>query len=140
MTPEQQDAMLEAGLGDERLREFERKRSGEDARLQGQLGRAYDFMNSPLQPHGNTTGALMANTLANALRSFGGLYLANRGEGQLSAAQAAAEAENKRILGGIKKGRGAAMDAKKSGLGRALLYGRDPVLDPAPDESWSLAP
>lgn len=115
-TPEQQAAMLEAGVGGERLAEFDRKRTAEEQRLRGQTERAYRLMDSPLQPHGNSTGAQMASLLANALRGFGGLYLANKGEGQLSEAQTASEAEHNRLLDKIKMGRGASKDVQMQGL------------------------
>ncbi len=113
--------MLEEGVADDRLAEFQRTKENEDARLRAQLGQAYQFMNSPLAPHSNSPQGLALSTLANALRSVGGLYLANRGEGQIADANAAAAAEHDSILAGRKKGRGAAMDSFKSSLGAAIL-------------------
>lgn len=131
LSPQQQRAMLAAGLGGPRLEEFKRARGDNEDTIRRQMEQAQEMAFRPVEAQGRTSVAQGMNLAANALRMFGGLAVAGMKSGELGDARRESENQFEDIMGQMSGGRGAAIDAKRSGLSRALRsYGGDPLADP----------
>lgn len=119
-SPEQESALVRGAALPERLAEFRRSRDGEEARLQGQITSAQHLANSPMNMNTNSTPAAVAAIVSNALRSFGGMALADRGEGQLKNAQAESRRQYEELMGLADQQTKASIDTKRQGLQNSL--------------------
>lgn len=97
LSPEDQAAMVKAEWLPDRLQDFRHNRDAEEARLQEQISNAQRLAFSPVTVNTASTPAAIAGIVANALRTFGGMALAGRGEKQL----ADTRADNARQYGGL---------------------------------------
>lgn len=139
MVPEQRAALIRGENVPMRLREFERARGGEEEMLRRQIDSARQLANSPVTVNTTSNTAAIAGIIANALRNFGGMALAARGEGQLKAAQAESARKHAEILGEAERSTGAGLDVKQHGLQGA----RDQAtalrrFSQAPEGPWSM--
>jgi hypothetical protein len=121
VTPEQRARMVAAGLVPERLREFERSRNAEESMLERQADQARQFATNldPVQANANT-GTQVAGLVANALRMFGGQYMAGQREDQLRATRGETARQHEDLMHQLGVGRTAAKDAEELGLSGAL--------------------
>lgn len=120
MKPEERQALIRGEYVPERLREFERTRQNEQQRLQGQLDRTTQMIgDNPIQVHGNNTAMQLGGLAANALRSFGGMYLAHQKEKEMADAQAASDRQFQDLIKMYEDASGAGLDTKKRGLSGA---------------------
>jgi hypothetical protein len=121
MTPEEQEALIRGEYMPERLAEFRATRDAEQQRLQGQLDRVHRSVDQPINVRGNNTALQMGALAANALRQFGGMYMAGQKEKQMADAQTASAAQFQDLMKRYgEDATGAGLSTKRRGLSDAL--------------------
>lgn len=121
MTPDEKTALIRGEYLPERLVEFGRSRDGRDEMLRRQLDQAYQFANaqSPVHPSANV-GTQVAGLIANALRTFGGAYMANEARDGLKKSQDESDAKFEALMNMGEGATGAGLSTKQRGLSGAL--------------------
>lgn len=118
MTPEEQAALIRGEYLPERLAELRSSSADEQQRLKGQLDSVHQMMGQPIPVRGNSVGLAMGGLLANALRDFGGMYIAGQKEKQMTQAQADADAKFQNLIKTYgEDATGAGLSTKRRGLG-----------------------
>jgi hypothetical protein len=124
MTPEEKAALVGGEYVPERLREFERARSGREAMLRNQLLSAQQMAGQHTEARGNSTPAAIASIVSNALRTFGGMAQSHRKEQELAGEQAESARLHEELMKRAEGASGAGLATKQRGLAGALLnYG-----------------
>lgn len=121
LSDEERAALARAQWLPERLASLNASSGAEQGRLQDQLDSAQRMVAAPIQaPQSSAAGVVVPTMLANALRTFGGAFIADKRGQELSDAQAKSAAEREALIRSGEAATGITKRAERNSIADAL--------------------